>query len=59
MSSKMRSLARGVAKYNIGQQDIPLFKKYGKSVLMQSYRGKMRRVETLRSYFARSWRGWL
>ena len=60
MSSKVRSLARGIARYNIQQQqDIPLFGKYAKSESQKSYRGKMRKVETMRSYFARSWRGWL
>lgn len=59
MSSKVRSLARGIARYNIQQQEIPLFGKYVKSEIQKSQRGKMRKVETMRSYFARSWRGWL
>ena len=59
MSSKVRSLARGIARYNIQQQDTPIFGKYAKDVKRQSYKGKMRDVETMRSYFARSWRGWL
>ena len=59
MSSKVRSLARGIARYNIQQQDIPVFGKYAKGDIRKSYRGKMRKVETMRSYFARSWRGWL
>lgn len=59
MSSKVRSLARGIARYNISQQDTPIFGKYAKSEIQKSYRGKMRKVETMRSYFARSWRGWL
>lgn len=59
MSSKVRSLARGIARYNIGQQEIPVFGKYSRGMIKRSYRGKMRNVETMRSYFARSWRGWL
>ena len=59
MSSKIRSLARGIARHNIQQQEIPLFGKYAKGEIKKSYRGKMRKVETMRSYFARSWRGWL
>ena len=59
MSSKVRSLARGIARYNIQQQEIPVFGKYGKDMIKRTYRGKMRNVETMRSYFARSWRGWL
>ena len=59
MSSKVRSLARGIARYNITQQDIPVFGKYASGMIKRSYKGKMRNVECLRSYFARSWRSWL
>ena len=59
MSSKVRSLARGIARFNISQQDTPIFGKYAPGTIKKSYRGKMRKVETMRSYFARSWRGWL
>ena len=57
----LRKIKRSVARYNIMQQEIPIFGKYGKSTVKKLNKrpGKFEEQERLRSYFARSWRSWL
>ena len=38
MSSKVRSLARGIARFNISQQDTPIFGKYAPGTIKKFYR---------------------
>lgn len=61
MSSKVRSLARGIARYNIGQQDTPIFGKYA-PVTMRVRNKRTKKLadrQVMRSYFGRAWRSWL
>ena len=60
MSSKVRSLARGIARYNISQQDIPIFGKYTQQKgLVRKGKSKKYRTDWIRkSYFSRSWRAY-
>ena len=57
----LRKIRRSVARYNIKQQDISIFKKYGKSTVkkLNKRTGKIEEQEKMRSFFARAWRTWL
>lgn len=61
MSSMIRKINRSVARHNIEQQDISLFKKYAPQTAMVRNKrtGKMeRRDDVMKSFFARSWRAY-
>lgn len=58
MSSTMRKLRRKVARYNMEQQDLKLFKQYSPVTMKIWDKRKQKFVnkDVQRSYFARSWK---
>lgn len=57
----LRKIRRSVAKANIQNQDISLFRKYApsKKYVFDKRKKKMVEKECYRSFFARNWRAWL
>ena len=57
----LRKIRRSIARYNLQQQDIPLFGKYApKEVRVKQGKRNVWKTQTMqKSYFARSWRAWL
>lgn len=56
----LRKLRRQVARYNMGQQDLKLFKQYA-PVTMRVWdkrKKKFVQADVMRSYFARSWKAY-
>ena len=60
MSSKVRSMARGIARYNIGQQDIPIFGKYTQEQgLVRKGKSKKYKLDWVKkSFFSKQWRAY-
>ena len=56
----IRKIKRSVARYNLYNQDIPIFGKYApvKTKVYDKRKRKIVEKEVQKSYFSRIWRSW-